>query len=41
VLLSPGPEFGPGGGFTRLNFATLKSILEEIPHRMRTAAELR
>ena len=35
VLLSPGPEFGPGGeGFARLNFATSGPVLEEILRRL-------
>ncbi|MFI6982872.1 MalY/PatB family protein [Embleya sp. NPDC050154] len=42
VRLSPGSDFGPGGdGFTRLNFATSRGVLEEILHRMRTAVDRR
>jgi cysteine-S-conjugate beta-lyase len=39
VALSSGPMFGPGGeGFTRLNFATTKTLLEESVRRMGMAA---
>jgi cysteine-S-conjugate beta-lyase len=42
VLLSNGPDFGPGGeGFVRLNFATSGSLLEEILHRIKVAVEHR
>ncbi|MBO3738802.1 MalY/PatB family protein [Actinoplanes flavus] len=35
VMLSPGPDFGPGGeGFARLNFATSRPVLEEILRRL-------
>lgn len=35
VMLSPGPEFGPGGeGFARLNFATSAAVLTEICERI-------
>ncbi|MEV0902733.1 aminotransferase class I/II-fold pyridoxal phosphate-dependent enzyme [Actinoplanes sp. NPDC049802] len=35
VLLSPGPQFGPGGeGFARLNFATSRPVMEEILSRL-------
>jgi cystathionine beta-lyase len=35
VMLSPGPNFGPGGaGFARLNFATTPHLLEEILGRI-------
>ena len=38
VALSPGHEFGaPGKGFVRLNFATSKTILNEILERMAAA----
>ncbi|GII02892.1 MalY/PatB family protein [Planobispora takensis] len=40
VMLSHGPDFGPGGeGFARLNFATSGPILEEILRRMRKAVD--
>ncbi|CAL9353396.1 hypothetical protein [Streptomyces sp. enrichment culture] len=36
VLLNDGRAFGPGGaGFVRLDFATPRDILEDIPHRIR------
>jgi cystathionine beta-lyase len=39
VALSPGPDFGaPGEGYTRLNFATSREILDEIVDRMVHAA---
>lgn len=39
-MLSDGPAFGPGGeGFARLNFATSRSILEEVLGRIRDAVE--
>lgn len=42
VMLSHGPHFGPGGkGFTRLNFATSRPILEEILRRMHAALDRR
>jgi cysteine-S-conjugate beta-lyase len=42
VLLSPGPDFGPGGeGFARLNFATSGPLLEEILRRLNDAVEVR
>ena len=42
VMLSNGPDFGPGGeGFVRLNFATSGSLLEEILHRIKDAVEHR
>ncbi|TQN32199.1 cystathionine beta-lyase [Haloactinospora alba] len=35
VALSPGPEFGPGGeGFARLNFATSRTVLQNILERL-------
>lgn len=38
VRLSPGPDFGPGGGgFARLNFATSEAVLTEICGRMAAA----
>ena len=38
VALSPGPDFGsPGQGFVRLNFATSKTILNQILERMAEA----
>jgi len=41
VLLSSGPDFGPGGeGFARLNFATSGPLLEEILRRLRDATEI-
>lgn len=39
VMLSHGPEFGPGGqGHTRFNFATSRPVLDEMLRRLRTAA---
>jgi cystathionine beta-lyase len=36
VMLSPGPQFGPGGdGYMRLNFATSRPVLAEILRRLR------
>jgi cystathionine beta-lyase len=36
VMLSRGPDFGPGGtGFARLNFATSRPVLEEILRRLK------
>jgi len=38
VALSTGPDFGPGGtGFVRLNFATSRSLLDEIVDRVSAA----
>ena len=35
VMLSPGPQYGPGGeGYARLNFATSRPVLEEILRRL-------
>ena len=35
VMLSPGPQFGPGrAGYARLNFATSRTVLEEILRRL-------
>ncbi|GAA4935502.1 MalY/PatB family protein [Actinoplanes utahensis] len=35
VMLSPGPQFGPGGaGYARLNFATSRPVLDEILGRL-------
>ncbi|MDI6102322.1 aminotransferase class I/II-fold pyridoxal phosphate-dependent enzyme [Actinoplanes sp. NEAU-A12] len=37
VMLSPGPQYGPGGeGYARLNFGTSRPVLEEILRRLGT-----
>ena len=40
VALMPGPEFGPeGAGWTRINFATSRDILDQIFERMARALD--
>ncbi len=42
VALMPGPEFGPeGAGWTRINFATSREILEQVVQRMGDALNRR
>jgi cystathionine beta-lyase len=41
VALSPGPQFGGGADFVRLNFATQRARLAEALARMRAAVERR
>ncbi|GAB3966547.1 aminotransferase class I/II-fold pyridoxal phosphate-dependent enzyme [Plantactinospora veratri] len=42
VMLSHGPQFGPGGeGFARLNFATGRPILDDILRRLRANCRAR